>query len=172
MLYAFEGRGLLVLRSNFEYPIENNISSDRFCMNHDPILRTSRKGRGKLTAIKVSIIAYMSILLTLTIYAPQVLLIGEKGYHDLNATAQSLAFLRFVPFPITILGYLILIFVIRIIATFIVGVVVMLISKYSRNAITAVCISASIIILPAVLSQTGVLPIRTIADLIGFCVVH
>ena len=139
--------------------------------NMHPILKTSLKGRRKLTGIKVSIIAVMSIILTLTIYAPQFLLIGEEGYHDLNATAQSLAFLRFIPFPITILAYLILIFVIRIIATFIVGVVVMLISKYSRNAITAVCISAAILILPTVLSQTGVLPIPTIADLIGYCVI-
>ena len=139
--------------------------------NMHPILKTSLKGRRKLTAIKLSIIAVMSILLTLTIYAPQVLLIGAEGYHDLDAMAQSLVFLRFVPFPITILGYLILMFVVRIIATFIVGVVVMLISKYSHNAITAVCISAALLILPAVLSQTGVLPIPTIADLIGYCVV-
>ena len=138
--------------------------------NMHPILKTSLKGRRKLTAIKVSIIACMSILLTLTIYAPQVLLIGEKGYHDLDAMAQSLTFLRFVPFPITVLGYLILMFIVRMIATFIVGTVVMLISKYSRNAITAVCISAAILILPAVLSQTGVLPIPTIADLVGYCV--
>ena len=140
--------------------------------NMHPILKTSLKGRRKLTAIKLSIIACTSIVLTLTIYAPQVSLIGEKGYHDLDAAAQSLVCLRFVPFPITILGYLILMFVIRMIATFIVGVVVMLISTYSRNAITAVCISAAIIILPAVLSQTGVLPLPTIADLIGYCVVH
>ena len=139
--------------------------------NMHPILKTSLKGRRKLTAIKISIIAVMSILLTLTIYGTQVLLIGEEGYHDLNATAQSLEFLRFVPFPITILGYLILIFVIRIIATFIVGVVVMLISKYCNNSITAVCISAAIIIIPAVLSGTEVLSIPTIADFIGYCVI-
>ena len=134
-------------------------------------LKTSLKGRGKLTAIKLSIIAFMSIILTLTIYAPQILLIGIEGYNDLDAMAQSLAFLRFVPFPVTILGYLILMFVIRIIATFIVGMIVMLISKYCHNSITAVCISATIIIIPAVLSGTEVLPIPTIADLIGYCVI-
>ena len=135
-------------------------------------LKTSPKGRGKLTAIKLFIIAFMSILVTLTIYAPQILLIGIEGYNDLDATAQSLTFLRFVPFPITILGYLILMFVIRIIATFIVGIVVMLISNYCHNAITAVCISAAIIIIPAVLSGTELLPIPSIADLIGYCVVQ
>ena len=134
-------------------------------------LKTSTNGRGRLTAIKLSIIAVMSILITLTIYAPQVLLIGAKGYHDLDAMAQSLPFLRFVPFPITILGYLILMFVIRIMATFIVGIVVMLISNYCRNSITAVCISAAIIIIPAVLSGTEVLSLPTIADLIGYCVI-
>ena len=135
------------------------------------ILKTSLKGRGKLTVIKLSIIAVTSIILTLTIYAFQVLLIGVEGYNNLDAMAQSLEFLRFVPFPVTILGYLIIMFVIRIIATFIVGTVVMLISKYCHNAITAVCISTAIIIIPAVLSGTGVLPIPTIADLIGYCIV-
>lgn len=139
--------------------------------NMHSTLKTSTKGRGKLTTIKLSIIAVMSILVTLTIYAPQVLLIGAEGYHNLDAMAQSLTFLRFVPFPVTILGYLILMFVVRIIATFIVGMVVMLISNYSHNAITTICISAAIIIIPAVLSGTGVLPISTIADLVGYCVV-
>ena len=138
--------------------------------NMHSILKSSLKGRGKLTATKLSLIAVTSILLTLTIYAPQVLLIGKEGYHDLDAMAQSLSFLQFVPFPVTILGYLILMFVVRIVATFIVGIIVMLISNYSRNAITTICISTSLIIVPAVLSGTDVLPIPTIADLIGYCV--
>ena len=116
-------------------------------------------------------IAITSILLTLTIYAPQIFLIGIEGYNDLNATAQSLVFLRFVPVSITILEYLISMFIIRIIATFIVGAIVMLISKYCNNSITAVCISATIIIIPAVLSGTEVLSITTIADFIGYCVI-
>lgn len=145
-------------------------ANEKHC-NMGSILKTSMKGRGKLTTIKLFIIAFMSIILTLAIYAPQVLLIGTEGYNDLDAMAQSLEFLRFFPFPVTILGYLIIMFIIRIIATFIVGTIVMLISKYCHNSITAVCISAAILIIPAVLSGTEVLPIPTIADLIGYCVV-
>ncbi len=151
--------------------IFSGICANETHCNMRSILKTSIKGRGNLTVIKLSIIAVTSIILTLTIYAFQVLLIGVEGYNNLDAMAQSLEFLRFVPFPVTILGYLIIMFVIRIIATFIVGTVVMLISKYCHNAITAVCISTAIIIIPAVLSGTGVLPIPTIADLIGYCIV-
>ena len=139
--------------------------------NMRSILKTSIKGRGKLTVIKLFMVAVTSILLTLTIYAFQVLLIGVEGYNNLDAMAQSLTFLRFVPFPVTILGYLILMFFIRSIATFVVGATVMLISNYCHNSITAVCISAAIIIIPAVLSGTEVLSIPTIADWIGYCVI-
>ncbi len=139
--------------------------------NMSSALRSSFKGRGRLTAIKLTIIGITSILVTVVVFTPQVLLIGAEGYNDLNTAAQSLEFLRFVPFETSILGYLVLMFIIRIIAVFTVGALVMLISRYSGSTITAVCISAAIIIVPAVLSGTGVLPIPSAADVVGYCVI-
>ncbi len=137
--------------------------------NMNSALRSSLKGRGQLTAIKLSIIGITSMLVTAAVFAPQVLLIGAEGYNDLSTPAQSLEFLRFVPFETSILGYLVLMFVVRMLAAFALGALVMLISRYSGSTITAVCISAAIIIVPAVLSGTGVLPIPSAADVVGYC---
>ena len=140
--------------------------------NMNAALRSSLRGRGRLTAIKLGIIGTTSVLVTAAVFAPQVLLIGAEGYNDLSTPAQSLEFLRFVPFETSILGYLVLMFVVRMLAAFAVGALVMLISRYSGSTITAVCISAAIIIVPAVLSGTGVLPLPSAADVVGYCVIR
>ncbi len=139
--------------------------------NMNSALRSSLKGRGRLTAIKLSIIGITSVLVTAAVFAPQVLLIGAEGYNDLGTPAQSLEFLRFMPFETSVLGYLVLMFIVRMLAAFAVGALVMLISRYSGSAITAVCISAAIIIVPAVLSGTSVLPVPSAADVVGYCVI-
>lgn len=138
--------------------------------NMNSALHSSLRGRGRLTAIKLSVIGVTSMLVTAAVFAPQVLLIGAEGYNDLEVAAQSLEFLRFVPFEISILGYLIEMFIVRMLAAFAVGAAVMLISRYCGSTITAVCVSAAILIVPAVLAGTGVLPVPSAADLIGFCV--
>lgn len=139
--------------------------------NMNSALHSSLKGRGRLTAIKLSIIGITSVLVTAAVFAPQVLLIGAEGYNDLGTPTQSLEFLRFVPFETSILGYLVLMFIVRMLAAFAVGALVMLISRYSGSTITAVCISAAVIIVPAVLSGTGVLPVPSAADVVGYCVI-
>lgn len=93
-----------------------------------------------------------------------------KMYNRLMDMAEDLEFLRFVPFETSILGYLVLMFIVRMLGAFAVGALVMLISRYSGSTITAVCISAAIIIVPAVLSGTGVLPVPSAADIVGYCV--
>lgn len=139
--------------------------------NMNAVLRSSVNGRGQLTAVKLGIIGVTSILVTAAVFAPQVILIGDGGYNDLFAAAQSLEFLRFVPFEISILGYLVLMFLVRIFAAFLVGAAVMLISRYCGSRITNLCISAVVFIVPAVLSGTGVISVSSAADLVGFSVI-
>lgn len=140
--------------------------------NMNSVLKTSLKGRGRLTAIKLGVIGVTSVFTTAAIYLTQFLQIGAGGYNDLEATAQSVEILRFMPFEISILGYIILMFIVRILSAFAVGAVVMLVSKYCRSAVTAICINAVFLIIPAVLSGTGILPFPSAADLIGFTVIQ
>lgn len=139
--------------------------------NMNAVLRSTVKGRGRLTAVKLGIIAITSILVTASVFAPQVILIGDGGYNDLFAAAQSLEFLRFVPFEISILGYLVLMFLVRMFSAFSVGAGVMLISHYCGSRINAVCISAVVFIVPAVLSCTGIVSVPNAAQLVGFSVI-
>lgn len=139
--------------------------------NMNAVLRSSVKGRGRLTAIKLGMIGVSSFLITALIYAPQIVMIGEGGYNDLGAAAQSLEVLRFIPFEISILGYLVIMFAVRMLSAFAVGALVMLISRYCGSRITAVCISAVVIIVPAALSGTGMIAVPSAADLVGFSVI-
>lgn len=139
--------------------------------NMDHILRSSAKGRGRLTAIKLGIIGAAAIFITAAVYAPQVMLIGAEGYNDITAAAQSLEFLRFVPFETSILGYLVMIFAVRMLAAFAVGASVMLISRCCKSAVTAVSVSTAVIIIPSALSGTGLLPVLSFADIVGFTLI-
>lgn len=139
--------------------------------NMNSTLRTSLKGRGRLTAIKLVLIGVTSIIVTASIFATQVLQVGEQGFNDLEAAAQSIACLRFMPFEISLLGYLILMFAVRMISAFAVGAFVMLVSRYCRSSVTSICINSAILIVPAVLSGTGILDLPSAADLIGFTVI-
>lgn len=138
--------------------------------NMNAVLKSTVKGRGRLTAIKLGLIGVTSIFVTAAVFAPQVLLIGAEGYNDIMAAAQSLEFLRFVPFEISIMGYFVLMFLVRMFSAFAVGAAVMLISRYCGSRITALCISAVVFIVPAALSGTGVISISSAAEFVGFSV--
>lgn len=139
--------------------------------NMNAALKSTARGRGRLMVVKLGIIGITSVLVTAVVFAPQVLLIGTGGYNDLYAAAQSLEFLRFVPFEVSILGYLVIMFAVRMIFAFAVGAAVMLISRYCGSRITALCVSAVIFIVPAALSGTGVIGIPSAADFVGFSVI-
>lgn len=139
--------------------------------NMNAVLKSTVRGRRRLTAVKLATIGVTSILVTAAVFAPQVLLIGAEGYNDIMSAAQSLEFLRFVPFEISILGYFVLMFIVRMFSAFAVGAIVMLISRYCGSRITALCISAVVFIVPAALSGTGIIGIPSVAEFVGFSVI-
>lgn len=106
---------------------------------------------------------------TVGIFLPQFIQIGAEGFNDIEATAQSLEFLRFMPFQLSIMQYLILMMCVRILSAFAVGVFVMAVSRCCRSSVTAMCICSAVLVVPAVLSGTGVISLISMADFIGFC---
>ena len=99
------------------------------------------------------------------------MLIGAEGYNDITAAAQSLEFLRFVPYETSILGYLVMMFAVRMLAAFAVGASVMLISLCCKSTVTVVSVSTAVIIIPSALSGTGLLPVLSFADIVGFTLI-
>ncbi len=144
-----------------------NANENHSNMNY--ALKSSYKGRKKLTAIKLAIIGITSMAVTVGIFLPQFIQIGSEGFNDIDATAQSLEFLRFMPFEISIKGYMIIMMCVRMLSTFLVGIFVMAVSRYCRSSITAMCVCSAVLIVPAVLSGTGIINIISMADFIGFC---
>jgi len=137
--------------------------------NMTSLLKSSYRGRKKLTAIKLIIIGITSMAVTVGIFLPQFIQIGAQGFNDIEATAQSLDFLRFMPFQISIKGYLLLMMCVRILSAFLVGIFVMIISRYCRSSVTAMCLCSAVLVVPAVLSGTGVVSFISMSDFIGFC---
>lgn len=144
-----------------------NANENRCNMNY--ALKSSYRGRKKLAAIKLAIIGITSVAVTAGVFLPQFLQIGAEGFNDIEATAQSLEFLRFMPFEISIKGYLILMMFVRALSAFAVGIFVMAVSRYCRSYITAMCICSAVLLVPSVLSGTGAAEIVSVADFIGFC---
>ena len=134
-------------------------------------LKSSYQGRKKLTAIKLAIIGITSMAVTVGIFLPQFIQIGAEGFNDIEVTAQSLDFLRFMPFQISIRGYLLLMMCVRMLSAFLVGIFVMIISRFCRSSVTAMCLCSAVLVVPAVLSGTGIVSFISMADFIGFCTI-
>lgn len=133
--------------------------------------RTAKRGRRTLMLIKAGIMAVTCIILSVVINAVQLLQIGYSvGYNDLGAAAQSLEILRGLAIPMTLAQYLLLIFVLRALAAAAVGVGVMVISRYSKSMVSAMCMSFLVLVIPAILDSLGMTWIVSVTDILAVSV--
>lgn len=129
------------------------------------MLRSTKRGRGAMTRCKL----FWVILFTV---------IGAMGLHGIffwkvwknvgfslpNAPAQSLRMFRFLPFAVSLKACIIGLFVLRLAAALALGLLVLLVSKRSRNPQTALLAALVIFLLPTALSETGI----TLLDPLNF----
>lgn len=133
--------------------------------------RSSRGGRTKLTVLKTLVMVFSCVLVSVAVNLIQTIQIGvSAGYNDIHEPAQSVEILRNVPFAISLLQYIVLIYVLRVLATFAVGAVVMLISRKSKNTMVSLSICAAVLIIPAVLDSLGLDFIVSFIDLLSISV--
>lgn len=134
--------------------------------------RSTKRGRIHLLASKTAILFVSCILVSLAVNAVQAVQLGlSAGYNDLGAPAQSLEFLRGMTTPMTIQQYMILIFALRALGAFAVGIAVMIISKFSKNTMTCVSICAAVLVIPALLDSLGLDFIISFIDLLSISIV-
>ncbi len=132
-------------------------------------LQTLFKGRKPLICRKIEVIALMVPVLVLGVSWTQLYQVQEAvGFNDLGATAQSLALLRELPFSMSLGGYLVLIYVIRMLFAFLIGVLVAGISALAPNRVLCLFLSFVLLVVPMVLALTGIVNIYSVADLLGF----
>lgn len=133
--------------------------------------RSSRNGRTKLTVLKALVLAFSCVLASVSVNLIQTIQIGiSAGYNDIHEPAQSVEILRNVPFALSLLQYIVLIYVLRVLAAFAVGAVVMLISRRSKNTMVSLSLCAAMLIIPAVLDSLGLEFIVSFIDLLSVSV--
>lgn len=135
-----------------------------------PVLKSLKKGRESLFIKKAGVAATISGFVTIAAFLTQFMLIGKKyGYNDINASVQSIEILRNFPFGISFGKYLVLVYCIRVLSAVLLGFVIMLISCLCKSRISALAVCFALLALPAVLSVAGLLPVRAVLDLLGYC---
>lgn len=132
-------------------------------------LQTLFKGRKTLLIRKLGVIALTVPVLVLGVSWAQFYQVQEAvGFNDLGATAQSISLFREIPFPISIGGYMVLVFIIRILFAFLIGGLVAGISALVPNRVLCLFISFVLLVVPMVLALTGIANMFSVADLLGF----
>ena len=111
--------------------------------NHmNQLIHSSYRGRLITKVGKPIIVAFFCGLIAVSMHAVQLIHVGKSmGFNDLSAPIQSLAFMREFPLYISITGYLVLLFGLRVLVAICFGLLVAGISKYSADKFTAMGLS-------------------------------
>ena len=127
--------------------------------NHvDAQLHSSYRGRGGVTAYKCAMVLLVSMVASGLLHLIQFLRVAkvDAGLPDMNAPVQSVQFLRDFPIYVSIKGFLILLFLVRMLMAVLLGAMVGVISAKSQDVVTSLGISTFVVIILVVLS--GILP--------------
>lgn len=132
-------------------------------------LNTLYKGRKNLFLTKLGILAVTAPILVLGVSWAQLYQVSDAvGFQNLDVIAQSIAIFREVPFPITIGAYLLLVYGLRILFAFLIGLVVMGISTLASNRVLCLFICLILLAIPMVLALSGIVNMFSPAELLGF----
>ena len=132
-------------------------------------LNTLYKGRKNLFLTKLGILVITVPILVLGVSWAQLYQVSNAvGFQNLDVIAQSIAIFREIPFPITIGAYLLLVYGLRILFAFLIGLVVMGISALSSNRVLCLFICLILLAVPMVLALSGKVNMFSPADLLGF----
>lgn len=136
---------IAVVSGVFAYDRQNNM---------DNTLKSSRRGRGLLAFIKISVVCAVSIFVCISIHLIQFVQIGNfLEYNNMDVPVQSLMFMRDFEIYMSIGEFLILLFVVRAVFACIIGGICALISRVSADTMTATVVSLFILAVPSVFSE-------------------
>ncbi len=117
-------------------------------------LRSSYRGRCFLNISKIITVFGISVILCTALHMIQLVQIGNLlGFNNLSSPLQSLMFMRDRELHVSIREYLFLLFAVRSISAFGVGVICMIISRVCPDTVSAMGVSVFILAVPAVFSE-------------------
>jgi hypothetical protein len=121
------------------------------------IISTCRNGRGKIVAVKIAVSMGLTLVALLIIYIPEFLAVRKYyGFPGLDAPINSLVHFSDFHGDITILEYLVLLNVIRILGAVCASFIILSISVASKSTVKAILLSTGAVALPILLSPFGV----------------
>lgn len=149
ILYSIEALLFIVLLSGTFFSFENKNKAAL-------VVRSTIKGRNNTYLSKLLITAMLSAVVMVPIY-------GVEFYNavynfkiaSFNAPVQSLELYREFPFNISIMGFIIIIYLIRFLCIFSVGCITLLISEFAKTNTEAIVISLIILCIPSTLWYIG-----------------
>ena len=144
------------------------IAYERQCNMYD-IQRSLRRGRGMLILSKLILVFIISVLLSASVNIAHLInFTSSVELENLDVPCQSLTFLDGIPWlKVNILEYLIITYILRILAAFAVGLLITVISRFSKSSSMAMGVSAGIILIPTILKGAGVSFMISFADFVS-----
>ena len=144
----------------------------------DNIISTTSRGKKETLRAKKKIVYFFTFCCFLFVYGADFLKVDrEVGLEQFSAPIQSLFYLSDSRFSITLGQYLILLYIIRLVGTYIILHGILAISLFCRNTMKSMLVSSVLFLLPPVLGLLQVkavekmtlLPLLTGGDLLRSC---
>ena len=134
------------------------------------IQRSQRRGRGLLLLSKLILVLIISVLLSASVNIAHLINFTDTvELTNLTVPCQSLTFLDGIPWlKVNIQDYLIILYSLRMLAAFGVGLLVTAISRFSKSSSMAMGVSAGLILIPTILKGAGVSFMISFADIVSF----
>ncbi|MBQ6039355.1 MAG: hypothetical protein IJL32_01045 [Oscillospiraceae bacterium] len=125
------------------------------------LLRSTKNGRGKMYACKITWCALLTAVAVTCIFGIYLVRLQQDiGLPLTNAPAQSLAYLRWIPFDITLGGCVAGLFVFRFLAAMLFTGIILLISRFSRTPQKSLLLVMIVLLLPSALAESGISQFR------------
>ncbi len=132
------------------------VFSSDYASNEIGLIRTAKRGREQLFWRRYLIgTAFMSFIFVLVYAADVIVILKQYGTNGLLAPANSLVHIAIGDSRMTILVYLLLMYLLRYIAALLIMAIIFLISLLTRNRIFTILLSVVFLLLPVFLLQLG-----------------
>jgi len=125
------------------------------------LLRSTRHGRTGLYLRQIGWIALLSAAGSVGLHLITLLHVWkDAGFSLLHAPAQSLSYLQWIPFSMSLRSALIWLMILRFAAAFAVSCGIFCISRFSRTPQKALLLSLMVFLLPSALNESGIIRVR------------
>lgn len=121
------------------------------------MLKTTSRGEARYYRNKLLVLSTFVLLTMALVYGPDIRLVGKTyGYDTLAASVGSLSCARDFPLPVSVGGYLVILYIWRFLMLMLVGIAALLVTEWTKNGAVSALICLVFVWLPYLLYYLGV----------------